>query len=35
MENFSFEKAYGGSVFTFFELEHDEETTEEDDEFES
>jgi 16S rRNA (guanine(966)-N(2))-methyltransferase RsmD len=36
MENFSFEKAYGGSVFTFFELEHDEEeTTDEDDEFES
>jgi len=36
MENFSFEKAYGGSVFTFFEFEHDEEeTTEEDDDFES
>ena len=35
MDNFSFEKAYGGSVFTFFELEHDEETTEEDDDIES
>jgi 16S rRNA (guanine966-N2)-methyltransferase len=36
MENFSFEKSYGGSVFTFFELERDEEeTAEEDDEIES
>lgn len=35
MENFSFEKAYGGSVFTFFEFEHEEETTDEDDDIES
>ncbi len=36
MENFSFEKKYGGSTFTFFELVNDdEETTQEDDEFES
>ncbi len=28
MDNFSFSKAYGGSVFSFFELEHDEEETE-------
>lgn len=32
MDNFSFEKAYGGSVFTFFELEHDEEEDPEEDE---
>jgi 16S rRNA (guanine966-N2)-methyltransferase len=36
MENFSYLKTYGGSVFSFFELEHDEEeTTDEDDEDES
>ena len=36
MENFSYNKVYGGSVFSFFELEHDEdETTGEDDEIES
>lgn len=36
MENFSYSKPYGGSVFSFFELEHDdEEITGEDDEMES
>ncbi|WP_310557507.1 RsmD family RNA methyltransferase [Flavobacterium sp.] len=36
MENFSYLKAYGGSVFSFFELEHDEEEVGyEDDELES
>ena len=36
MENFSYDKGYGGSVFTFFELEHDEEETgDEDDEIDS
>ena len=35
MENFSYSKPYGGSVFSFFELQHDEEeTTGEDDEME-
>ena len=29
MENFSYDKAYGGSVFTFFEFEYDEEEVEE------
>jgi len=28
MENFSYDKAYGGSVFTFFEFEYDEEDIE-------
>ncbi|MCB5984725.1 16S rRNA (guanine(966)-N(2))-methyltransferase RsmD, partial [Flavobacterium psychrophilum] len=27
MENFSCDKGYGGSVFTFFELAHDEEVS--------
>ena len=36
MENFSYLKGYGGSVFSFFELEqNEEETTAEDDEVES
>jgi 16S rRNA (guanine966-N2)-methyltransferase len=36
MENFSFSKSYGGSIFSFFELERDEEEVEDtDDDFES
>lgn len=38
MENFSFNRNYGGSVFTFFEFEHNEEEIdddEEDDDFDS
>ncbi len=36
MENFSFQKAYGGSIFSFFELtNNDQDTTEEDDDLES
>jgi 16S rRNA (guanine966-N2)-methyltransferase len=35
LENFSFEKIYGGSVFTFFELARDEEEVEGEDEDES
>lgn len=32
MENFSYEKAYGGSVFSFFELDYEEDLEEEEDE---
>jgi 16S rRNA (guanine966-N2)-methyltransferase len=35
LENFSFQKIYGGSVFTFFELTRDEEEGEDEDEDES
>ena len=36
MENFSFSKSYGGSIFSFFELERDEEEVDDaDDDFES
>ncbi|GAW89629.1 methyltransferase [Flavobacterium psychrophilum] len=37
IENFSYDKGYGGSVFTFFELAHDEEETghEDDDEIDA
>jgi 16S rRNA (guanine(966)-N(2))-methyltransferase RsmD len=35
LPNFSFQKSYGGSVFSFFEFESDEEETEEDDDYDS
>ena len=35
LAHFSFQKSYGGSVFSFFEFESDEEETEEDDDYDS